>query len=80
MTTTFVLILLRVYFAILVPWTDPGSLCRTKSLKGYLILKWFVANKIAAFGLSSQKLIFSNGAFGGRKLYGSIEIGIGFDV
>ena len=58
MITTFVLILLRLYFVILVPWTDLGSMCRAKSLKGYLILKWFVANKLAAFGLSFQKLIF----------------------
>jgi len=80
MITTFVLILVRVYFAILVPWTDLGPMCRAKSLKGYLIVKWFDASKLAAFGLSSQKLIFSNGSFGDRKLYKSVEIGIGFDV
>jgi len=68
------------YFAILVPWTDPGPMCRVKSLKGYLIVNWFDASNLAAFGPRAQKLIFSNGTFGGKKLYRSVEMGIGFDV
>jgi hypothetical protein len=73
----FVLILVKVDFAILVPWTDPGPMCWAKSLKSYLIVKWFAASKLAAFGLSSQKLIFSNGTFWSGKLYQNVEIGIG---
>ena len=62
------------------PWTVPGPMCGAESLKGYLIVKWFDASKLAAFGLSSQKLVFSNGTFGAGKLYQMVEIGIGIDV
>jgi hypothetical protein len=45
-------------FAILVPWTEPGPKCRAKSLKGYLIDKWFDVGNLAAFWAEFPKADF----------------------
>jgi hypothetical protein len=58
MITTFVLILVRLDLAILMPWTDPGPKYRAKSLKCYLIVRWFGASNLAVFWAEFPKADF----------------------
>ena len=67
MIIPFVLIQVRGYFAILMPCIDSGPMFRANSVKSYLIAKGFDAIKLAAFGLGSQNLIFSNGLLGAEN-------------
>jgi hypothetical protein len=58
MIITFVFILVKVDFAILVPWTNPGSICRAKSLKSYLTVRWFDVSDLAEIWAKFPKADF----------------------
>ena len=58
MVTTFDLILVSGYSAILMSCTDPGPMFGVNFAKNNLIVKWFDATELAALKLGSQTLIF----------------------